>query len=191
MMNNAFSVGECVFLRPIEPEDAPIVAACVNNPEVRVSYFTHTPISLHLQAERIRGYYQPGADYIPFVIALRESSTPIGVTAFHRVDLVSRAAVYSICISDPACWGHGYAGEVTSLMLRYGFDVLNLHRIQLHVWTGNRAAIKAYGKAGFVHEGVLRDAMIHNGEYCDFHVMGILCNEWRDAATSGQEPGGD
>jgi len=182
MMNNAFCVGEHVFLRPVEPSDAPIVAACTNNPEVRISYFTHTPVSLHVQEERIRGYYQPGADYIPFIIALRESETPIGVTAFHRVDLVSRAAVYSICISDPVHWGHGHAGEVTSLMLQYGFNILNLHRIQLHVWAGNQAAIKAYEKAGFRHEGTLRGAMVHNGEYCDFHVMGILESEWRPCA---------
>ncbi len=178
-MNNLFTAGERLYLRAVEPEDAPVVAACNNNPEVRMSFFTHTPVSLHLQAERIRAFYQPGADYIPFIIALREDDAAIGVTAFHRVDLVSRAAVFSICISDPAQWGHGYAREATALMLAYGFNVLNLHRVQLHVWSGNAKAVRAYEECGFRHEGLLREAMVHNGEYCDFHVMGILEGEWR------------
>ena len=29
------------------------------------------------------------------------------------------------------------------------------------------------------HEGVLREAMRHDGQWCDFLVMGLLEDEWR------------
>lgn len=178
-MRNPFLIGDRVYLRAVEPEDAPIVAACNNDPSVRVSFFTHTPLSVALSAKRIESYYQPGADYIPFVICLMELDEGAGITALHRVDLVSHAAVFSVCISKPEHWGKGYGGEATRLMLKYAFDILNMHRIQLHVWTGNTAGIRAYENAGFTREGCLREAMAHDGRYCDFLVMGMLESEWR------------
>ncbi len=183
-MRNPFVVGQRIYLRPVEPADADVLAACNNDPQVRVSFFTHTPTSVHLQTERAKHFYEPGSDYIPLGICIAADESLIGVTALHRVDLVSHAAVFSICISDTAHWGHGYAKEATNLMLRYGFDVLNLHRIQLHVWAGNPAGIAIYEHCGFQREGLLREAMCHNGEYCDFLVMGILEGEWRALQAS-------
>lgn len=191
-MNNPFLVGDRVYLRAIEPADAPLLAACNNDPLVRVSFFTHTPTSLALQARRAADFYTPGADYIPFAICLKDDHRAIGVTALHRVDLVSRAAVYSICIADSTQWKHGFGGEVTRMMLAYAFDILNLHRVQLHVWAENAAGIRAYEKAGFVREGCLREAMAHDGRYCDFLVMGVLEAEWRarQAEKQQQAPNG-
>lgn len=178
-MKNPFIVGDRIYLRAVEPDDASILAACNNDPEVRVSFFTHTPTSVALQQKRAEGFYQPGSDYIPFVICPLDDDGGIGITALHRVDLVSGAAVFSVCISDSSQWAKGFGSEATQLMLKYAFDVLNLHRVHLHVWVGNAAGARAYEKAGFVKEGCLREAMLHQGEYCDFFVMGILEAEWR------------
>lgn len=178
-MKNDFVRGTRVSLRPVEPADAWVLAACNNDPDVRVSFFTHTPTTIHLQTERIKGFYQAGSDYIPLGIWVEEQNVLIGVTALHRVDLVSGAAVFSICIADTAWWGKGLAKEATELMLRYAFDVLNLHRVQLHTWVGNQAGVAIYESLGFRREGILREAMKHDGVWCDFHVMGLLEKEWR------------
>lgn len=180
-MNNPFLVGNRVYLRPVEPEDARILAECNNDPAVRVSFFTHTPTSLFHQANRAEEFYRAGADYIPLIICTVDEDEAIGVTAFHRVDLVSHAAIYSVCICDSGHWRKGFGGEVTRLMLHYAFDILNLHRVQLHVWSDNAAGISIYRRAGFVEEGRLREAMRHDGRYFDFLVMGILDHEWRAA----------
>ncbi|MCC5877651.1 MAG: GNAT family N-acetyltransferase [Candidatus Sumerlaeia bacterium] len=179
MIGDSFIETERLILRAVESSDAPILAACNNDPVVRASFFTHTPTSVERQRERVDTFYQPGSDFIPFIVEVREGRQPIGMTALHRVDLVSRAAIFSICFCDGSCRGKGYAKEVTNVMLEYSFEVLNLHRIQLHVWVGNTAAVRTYEKVGFKHEGRLREAMKHNGVYCDFFVMGILEEEWR------------
>ncbi len=186
-MKNQFLVGDKIYLRPVEPEDADVVAACSNDPQVRVSFFTHTPASIARESERIRDFYKPGSDYIPLTICMKETDEAVGITAFHRVDQVSRAAVFSICISQPEFWGQGCAGEATRLMLVYAFDILNFHRVHLHVWTENTAGIRAYEKAGFKREGCLREAMRHNGKWCDFLVMGALEDEWRAAQKSNSQ----
>jgi RimJ/RimL family protein N-acetyltransferase len=178
-MKNIFLETERLYLRPLETGDAALLAACNNDPAVRESFFTHTPTSVARQAERIARLYTPGDDYIPLAICLWEADRAIGVTALHRVDLVSGAAVFSICLADREEWGKGYAREATDAMIAYAFDILNLHRLQLHVWTGNEAALRTYKKAGFALEGTLREAMTHRGVRCDFHVMGLLSREWR------------
>lgn len=192
-MNNPFLVGKRVYLRPVEPSDAKLLADCNNDPAVRVSFFTHTPTSVHLQERRTEEFYRPGADYIPLVIVAIDEDASVGITAFHRVDLVSHAAVFSICISDETHRGKGLGGEVTRLMLQYAFDILNLHRVQLHVWAENAAGIRAYEKAGFIREGCLREAMRHDGVYYDFLVMGVLDREWRalEKARSAGKDGGE
>ncbi len=179
MIRNLFIEGEKLYLRAVELDDAPLIAACNNEPKVRRSFFTHTPVSIERQREIIAGFYKPGADYIPLAVCRKSDNCALGMTAYHRVDLVSRAAVYSICLADTEAWGKGYATETTRLMLYYGFEILNLHRVQLHVWEGNAAGIRCYERAGFQREGLLREAMKHNGEYCSFLVMGILEDEWR------------
>ena len=183
-MRNPFLIGPTCYLRALEPEDAPLIAAANNDPEVRVSFFTHTPLSVHLAAERARGYYAPGSDHYPLAICLRRDNQAVGLTGLVRVDLVSGAAVFYIVIVDATVRGRGIGVQTTQLVLDYAFNVLNLHRVQLHVWVENEAGIQAYRKAGFVEEGRLREAMKHNGKWCDFLVMGVLEAEWRSRRKS-------
>lgn len=57
------------------------------------------------------------------------------------------------------------------------FKKLNLHRIFLTASSSNPGAIRAYEKAGFIHEGKMREAFFRNNEYSDKVFMGILKSE--------------
>ena len=63
----------------------------------------------------------------------------------------------------------------------FAYHDLNLHRVELTVFAGNEAAIRTYLGAGFVKEGILRQAAHIDGHYVDLIVMGIL----RDEAMQG------
>ncbi|HPB32622.1 MAG TPA: GNAT family protein [Candidatus Sumerlaeota bacterium] len=179
-MLKPFIAGERVYLRALETDDAELLVRCNNTPEVRYSFFIAFPTNTVRQNHELAGLYDR-QEYVPFAICDRNDDRAVGITAFHRLDLVSRAAVFSIRIANPEDWGRGYGGEVTRLMVTYGFETLNLNRIQLVVFTGNERGIRAYEKAGFVKEGLLRQAMYHNNEYCDFHIMSILRDEYYSA----------
>lgn len=64
-------------------------------------------------------------------------------------------------------------------MLDYGFGILNLHRIELEVFTYNKRAAHVYEKIGFVREGVRRHALFYNHEYHDVILMSMLEDEYR------------
>jgi RimJ/RimL family protein N-acetyltransferase len=48
------------------------------------------------------------------------------------------------------------------------------------VYAFNPRARRAYEKAGFRAEGVLRESLRYNGEWVDATVMSILAPEWND-----------
>jgi RimJ/RimL family protein N-acetyltransferase len=59
----------------------------------------------------------------------------------------------------------------------FGFRDLNLHRISLQVFATNKRAITTYERAGFRHEGTMRQAAFIDGRFVDVVVMGILEGE--------------
>jgi len=182
-MENAFMEGEKIYLRPIDLNDVDLFCDCINSLDVRYTFFTSFPTNRSRQDDLLKNLYKE-KDYIPFAIVAKDTDEAVGVTAFHRIDYVSKAAIFSIIVTKAENWGKGYGSEATKLMVEYGFEILNLNRIQLHVFAGNERGIKAYEKAGFVREGLLREAMYHNNEYCDFYVMGILRKEYYKNKTS-------
>jgi RimJ/RimL family protein N-acetyltransferase len=64
---------------------------------------------------------------------------------------------------------------------------LNLHRIMLTVSSLNIGAVKAYTRAGFQQEGVLRQASYRDGAYHDKIIMAILRPEWEASLSAKRE----
>jgi RimJ/RimL family protein N-acetyltransferase len=102
----------------------------------------------------------------------------IGNCGFFDINWRTRCAEVGIFIGEKSCWNKGYGTEVMQLMLRHGFETLNLNRIILHVDADNLGGIRAYEKAGFIHEARLRQANFREGKYCDDLIMSVLCSEW-------------
>lgn len=101
----------------------------------------------------------------------------IGCTGLHYIDFRARSAEFGIFLG--ADRGTGRGKEALSMLCRYGFEELNLHRIWAEVYEGNES-IHLYHKLGFKDEGLLRDAYFHNGKYGNSIMMSLLEDEWKD-----------
>ena len=95
----------------------------------------------------------------------------IGTCQLHSISAVHRHAELQIRIGDVKQRGHGYGTDAVQLLLKFGFDDLNLHRIFLHVFADNKAAVRTYEKCGFKREGILRHAAHIDGRYVDDVLM--------------------
>jgi RimJ/RimL family protein N-acetyltransferase len=58
-------------------------------------------------------------------------------------------------------------------------DELNLHRVQLTVFSYNERAIALYEKLGFQREGVYREFIQRDGRRYDMYLYGLLRREWK------------
>ncbi len=83
-----------------------------------------------------------------------------------------------IGIGERELWGKGYGTDAMRVILHYGFEELNLRRVSLGTFEYNPRAIRSYEKAGFVHEGRIRQTLHRDGQRWDIFIMGILREEW-------------
>ena len=91
----------------------------------------------------------------------------------------ARSARLALGIYDRRFWSRGYGTEAIRLLLRYAFDDLGLHRVDLLVIEYNARAIRAYEKCGFVREGVVRESALVDGAWYGDIQMSILEHEYR------------
>ena len=77
----------------------------------------------------------------------------------------------------PTHWGNGYATEVAKRLIRFGFEILNLHRIEAGVATENKRSIKVLEKAGMTIEGIRRKILPIRGDWVDNYHYAILEND--------------
>ena len=78
----------------------------------------------------------------------------------------------------PEHTGKGIMSHALPLMLREVFDLRRLHRISAMVYRPNVASIKVLERNGFRLEGVLRDAIMCEGEPTDYLAYGLLRSEF-------------
>jgi RimJ/RimL family protein N-acetyltransferase len=116
---------------------------------------------------------------VVFGIRIRKGRKLIGSISLKNIDRVNNNAEYGIIIGDKKSWNKGYGTEASKLLLNFGFGTMNLESIYLKCNEHNHGAIKAYKKAGFKKQGILRNNRYYNKEYSDSIVMDILKKEFK------------
>jgi RimJ/RimL family protein N-acetyltransferase len=76
-------------------------------------------------------------------------------------------------------WGQGLGEETVRLLLRLGFDQLELHRLWGARSPANVVSDKLMRKLGMVEEGRIRHHLRIRGQWRDSIVHSILEDEWR------------
>ena len=170
--------GEKCYLSPCRPEDAERWAEWFNDLEVTIPLGdeAYTPTSLLGEQEAIRDVLENNRHV--FSIVDQETDRVIGRCMFFNVDAVSRTAMMGIVIGEKDHWDQGYGQEAISLLLDYGFNLLNLHSVMLGTFAFNQRAIHCYEKVGFKLIGRRREARIIAGEAYDLILMDILAREF-------------
>lgn len=176
-MKNPFLIGERIYLRPLEREDAAIFVPWVNDQEITRNLVLYRPMNRDGEEEFIARASKDHGGMV-FGIALKKGDRLIGNTGFHALHTKDRHAGFGILIGEKSEWDRGYGTEATRLMIRYGFGTLNLNRIWLHVYEYNERGRRAYENAGFRVEGTLRQHSYRDGRYWDVVTMGIVREEW-------------
>jgi ribosomal-protein-alanine N-acetyltransferase len=178
-MQHPFIIGERIYLRGLERNDLTgNMFQWANDPEVtHYMFMGATPNTMERLQEEYEQLHGSKNDVI-FAIVEREADTHIGNVGLYTINWIARSAELRIVVGEKQHWNKGYGTEATRLTLRYGFDKLNLNKVWLGVNAAHQGAVRAYEKAGFVHEGVLRQEIYRNGQYYDAARMSVLRGEF-------------
>ena len=172
--------GQRIRLRAPEREDLPRFVAWLNDPEVREGLTIPLPLSMGEEERWFERMLNSPTPEHPLVIEVAEGENwkPVGNSGFHEFDWRVRWGEVGLFIGEKTYWNRGYGTEVMRLLIKHGFETLNLNRIQLRVHEDNLRAIRCYEKAGFIHEGRFRQGMYKDGRYQDVLFMSVLRSEW-------------
>jgi len=168
-----------ITIRVIERRDLELMRALRNDPTTWMHLTDIRPIA-ELGQERWFAGLADAKDRQYFVVCDGQHDF-IGIVRCDEIDHVNRSMRIG-CDIVPDLRGKRYGSRVFDLLLRYGFDFLNMHRLWLLVIDSNPVAIRLYAGKGFQEEGRQREALFRDGRYHDYILMSLLEHEYRKAA---------
>ncbi|MFW9852670.1 MAG: GNAT family N-acetyltransferase [Candidatus Thorarchaeota archaeon] len=175
-------IGEKVLLRAIELTDVPLMMKHWNTYETRIGLGVFIPDSSLQREEWVKEITEKGKKGESFIFAIINKKTNdfLGVCSLTKVNKVNRGAFMGVAIYNPEDHNKGFGTDAVTCLLKIGFDILNLHRIELHVYEFLESAIHIYKKLGFKEVGIRREASFIAGEYRNDIVMDILEYEFKE-----------
>jgi len=79
---------------------------------------------------------------------------------------------------NPTYWRRGIMTEALHVVLKHGFEEMELNMIQAIIDSMNIVSMKLVHRLGFKKEGVLRQRSFFNGEFRDDVCFSLLKKEW-------------
>jgi RimJ/RimL family protein N-acetyltransferase len=150
---------ERLVLRCWDPRDAPLLKASVDaslDHLAEMPWRRFEPQTLDQKIEllrQMRGKFDLGVDYTYGILDAREQEA-LGGTGLHtRAGADAREIGYWIHVAHI---GRGYATESTAALVRVGFEIEKLRRIEIHISPANVRSQSVARKLGFQHEATLR-----------------------------------
>ncbi len=166
---------ERLRLRPLSMRDERDMYRYASDPAVsrHVLWDTHeSPRQTRSALRASLRQYRNGAPS-SFAIERKRDRRMIGTIGFMWVSYEHRSGEVGYSLARD-CWNQGYATEALSAVLRFGFDVLKLNRIEAQHEADNPASGRVMEKCGMKFEGTLRSRIFNKGRFSDVRLYAIL-----------------
>ncbi|MBM7557455.1 GNAT family N-acetyltransferase [Halanaerobacter jeridensis] len=171
--------GSKVGLRAIEKNDLPKLMYWRNKPEFRKYFREYREINSTMQNEWF-SMINDDDSIIMFAIIKLDTESLIGCCGLTYIDWVNRNADLSLYIGydDLYIDKQGYARETCDLLLNYGFNNLDLHKVWTEIYEYDHKKKELYFDIGFQQDGALRDNNYYDGQWWDSLMLSILETEF-------------
>lgn len=172
---------EHLVLRELGIADVEGVHEYASDPEV-VRFMDWGPNTLGETREFVRraidsGKVEPRMEF-HLAIVLKSDRRLIGGCGFCVSSSDNREGWFGYCLNR-SFWGKGFATETAGALVRFGFDVLGLHRVFATCVPLNVASSRVMEKVGMTREGCLREHRWVKGKWRDSLSYSILEREWK------------
>jgi len=119
--------------------------------------------------------------HINYMFIIEELSTgeAIGAAGLLYVNWINRSGDFSFYIGRDESYvdNQGFAKEATQLLIDYGFNNLNLHKVWMELYEFDKQKIDFFmNEFDFKQDGLLRDNCFEGGKYWDSLIISLLNN---------------
>lgn len=169
--------GKKIILRPVEERDLDLLVRWRNDPANR--RFVFSPFLINPGGQK-KWYEQllANPNKVLFMVDTVEGKT-VGMIGADHLDWRNQECEGGPIVFDPDERSFGYAEEAITLLIKYTFEELNMHRMYTFCYPFNRI-IELMEWFGFKKEGVLRQAVFSEGQFHDKVIMSLLREEWQN-----------
>lgn len=179
---------ERLIVRCYEPSDAQPLSDSINESREHLKPWmpwAHTePEPIEVIADRVqhfRGRFDLGENFI-YAIYNKDESRLIGGTGLHpRIGDEQLEIGYWI---HKDFINQGLVSESTAALVKVAFEIIRVHRIEIHCDPGNLASASIPRKLGFTHEGTLRAKTRFLDRWSDSMVWSLLDTEYPNSPSS-------
>lgn len=166
-----------LVLRKLTVRDAEDVYEYSSDPEVPRFLTWNVHDSLKYTKKYLKflvSKYKSG-EYLDWGIALKKTGKIIGTCGFTSVDASNNKGEVGYVLNREY-WNQGYATEAVKRVLEYGFNELELNRLEARVMEGNQDSVRVLTKCNMVHEGTFKQELFVKGTYRNIMHF-ALCKE--------------
>jgi len=173
---------ERLILRKLRLEDAKDIFEYASDPETTkyVTWETHKSIedSINFIKSSLANYNKK--EVIDWGIVYKENNKLIGTCGYFLRALEQHSRAEIGYVIGKKYWGRGIATEAVKEVIRFGFEKMNLNRIQAMCIPDNIGSYRVMEKVGMKYEGVIREYMYIKGKFQDLKLYSILRREYFD-----------
>jgi ribosomal-protein-alanine N-acetyltransferase len=165
-------------LRAATPKDVPAFQHLLAIPEVtRFSNWPDAPVKTQVErALRWMSRVHGSGKGCAWIIEDRKSGALTGAIRFNSLEKKWRCGEIGYEL-HPDFWGKGLMTEAVRAVVACGHETFRLNRIDAWTLPGNAASDRVLEKAGFRHEGTLRQRAWFKGAYHDFRIFGRIAGD--------------
>lgn len=169
---------ERLIMKPVEPADLPYLMEQRWDAAL-TDHIIHNPISSYDQQQWYERICRNG-DVVLSIFFKRPEGEPelLGAVGLYNINMRHQLATVKTMRIPAKYQGLGIASEALGMLIEYGFNTLNLHKITCDTFADNLGTIKHLEKVGLKQEGRLRKHYFHQGEYKDALIYSILREEF-------------
>jgi ribosomal-protein-serine acetyltransferase len=116
--------------------------------------------------------WKKGTEY-DFVIMDKPNNLTLGVCGLNHINVEERFANLGYWVRTSRT-RQGIATAAVPMIVKFGFDNLNLQRIEIVVAVGNLPSQRVAEKAGALREGLLRQRLFVHGQILDAFMFSLV-----------------
>ena len=112
-----------------------------------------------------------------FAVETADSGRHVGNVWLWDINAADRKSEVRVLFGDEASRGHGYGSEAIGLLATLAFTTFDLQRLYAYVFGHNPRAKRAFEKAGFMVEELLRQERRLGNELIDVYLLARLASD--------------
>lgn len=167
-----------LWLQPVDTSDAPELWAAINRSRATLEPWlpwvhatTTLETSAHFAEACVVDWDHGRA--LRFAIRERKTRALVGVVGLETCVHLHRSCELGYWLHREAT-GRGLMTEAARATLRFGFEILGVHRVRVAAATDNHTSLAVIRRLGFHFEGIARHAEWCGGRWLDHASFGML-----------------